>query len=382
MSDKTDIIIVGGGPVGAALARALADMGLSLTLLEARSMPVADRRPLALSYGSRLILERLDAWHGLQAATPIEAIHVSQSRGFGRAMLTAREVGLPALGYVVDYAHLHRVLSDTLGEPDVSRVQGVRVLGVRASGGAAAVDLESQGERRSLEARLVVVAAGGALPGPGPLRGSDYAQVAVVANVASELPHRHVAFERFTGDGPLALLPFGDEIAAVWTTRPERGQDLCAAPDDQFCAELAQAFGGRLGAFSHASARASFPLALRFTTGTPLPATVLVGNAAQTLHPVAGQGFNLGLRDAWELAEEVRRCAPAALGSAAMLASYRRRRRLDRSGGIGFTDALVRLFSNDLAPLRAARGIGLTMLGCVPPMRNFVARRMIFGARG
>jgi 2-octaprenyl-6-methoxyphenol hydroxylase len=382
MTDRTDVVIIGGGPVGAALARALAGAGMPPTLLEARSAPVADRRPLALSYGSRLILERLDAWRGLEAATPIDAIHVSQAKGFGRVMMTACEASLPALGYVVDYARLLSVLTGALESCDIRRAQGVRVLAVRGSGGAAAVDLESQGVQHSLEARLVVVADGGALPGLAPARGGDYGQVAVVATVASELPHRRVAYERFTRDGPLALLPFGDEVAVVWTTSPERGQDLCALPDDEFCAELARAFGGRLGKFSGASTRAWFPLALRFSARPSPPATVLVGNAAQTLHPVAGQGFNLGLRDAWELADEVRRCDPAALGSAAMLASFRRRRRLDRGGGIGFTDSLVRLFSNDVAPLRLARGIGLTVLGCVPPARDFVARRMIFGLRG
>lgn len=382
MTDSADVVIIGGGPVGAALARALADAGIAPVLLEARIAPVADRRPLALSYGSRLILERLGAWRGLETAAPMEAIHVSQSGGFGRAVLTAREAGLPALGYVVDYSRLLGVLTHALDGRDVRREQGVRVIGVRASGGGAAVDVESQGTQRSLQARLVVLADGGALPGAAPPRGGDYGQVAVAANVCSELPHRQVAFERFTREGPLALLPFGAEVAVVWTTSPERGQLLCDAPGDQFCAELRRAFGGRLGEFSRATPRACFPLALRFAARTPLSATVLVGNAAQTLHPVAGQGFNLGLRDAWELADEIRRCDPAALGGAAMLASYRRRRRLDRSGGIGFTDALVRLFSNDVAPLRLARGVGLTVLGCMPPARDFVARRMIFGSRG
>ncbi len=380
MIEQADVVIIGGGPVGAALALALAGTGLSLKLLEARSQPAGDRRPLALSYGSRLILERLGAWDGLHAPTPIEAIHVSQSGGFGRVMLTAREVQLPALGYIVDYAGLHAALIGALAGT-LRITGGARVLDINRHDGAAAVNFEADGKQQALGARLVAVADGGALPGIPQSRRSDYGQAAVVATVRSELPHRHVAFERFTREGPLALLPSGEDIAVVWTAAPERAAGLCALSDNEFCGALEEGFGARLGAFRNARARASFPLALRVASRSSLPATVLVGNAAQTLHPVAGQGFNLGLRDAWELADEIRRRGRDAIGSQAMLDAYRRRRRLDRSGGIGFTDSLVRLFSNDVAPLRAARGIGLALLGCVPPARDFVARRMIFGSR-
>ncbi|MDH5534779.1 MAG: FAD-dependent monooxygenase [Betaproteobacteria bacterium] len=380
MTEQADVVIIGGGPVGAALALALADTGMSLKLLEARNMPAGDRRPLALSYGSRLILESLGAWGGLHAPTPIEAIHVSQSGGFGRVMLTAREVQLPALGYVVDYADLHAALIDALAGA-LRPTGGARVLGVSPREGAAVVSFEAGGAQHALGARLVAVADGGALPGIAPSRMSDYGQSAVVAMVTSELPHRHMAFERFTPEGPLALLPSGEHIAVVWTTAPKRAADLCALDERAFCAQLVRGFGARLGAFRSASARASVPLALRVANRDALPATVLLGNAAQTLHPVAGQGFNLGLRDAWELADEIRRWGPNAIGSRPMLDAYRRRRRLDRGGGIGFTHSLVRLFSNDIAPLRAARGIGLTLLGCVPPARDYVARRMIFGSR-
>ena len=380
MTEQADVVIIGGGPVGLALALALADAGMSLKLIEARTLPAGGRRPLALSYGSRLILERLGAWARLRAPTPIEAIHVSQSGGFGRVMLMARELQLPALGYVVDYADLHAALIGAL-VGTLQATDGARVLGISPHDGAAVVNFENDGVQHSLGARLVVVADGGELPGIAQSRTSDYGQAAVVATVTSELPHRHVAFERFAREGPLALLPDREDIAVVWTAVPERAADLCALSDSEFCAQLERGFGARLGAFRCAGTRASFPLALRVATRSSLPATVLVGNAAQTLHPVAGQGFNLGLRDAWELADEIRRWGRDAIGSQAMLAAYRRRRRLDRGGGICFTDSLVRLFSNDVAPLRAARGIGLTLLGCVLPARDFVARRMIFGPR-
>jgi 2-octaprenyl-6-methoxyphenol hydroxylase len=157
---------------------------------------------------------------------------------------------------------------------------------------------------------------------------------------------------------------------------------VCEEPAETFLLRLQRQFGGRLGAFTAVGARSLFPLVLRFEREPALPRAVRIGNAAQTLHPVAGQGFNLGLRDAWELAAEILNADPAVLGSAALIAAYRKRRRLDRRGGIWFTDSLVRLFSNDIAPLRIARGMGLAVLGALPPMKNFVVRRMTFGTRG
>jgi 2-octaprenyl-6-methoxyphenol hydroxylase len=178
------------------------------------------------------------------------------------------------------------------------------------------------------------------------------------------------------------LLPSGDELALIWTAGHDHAQKLGELSADEFLAQLQKQFGGRLGAFTETGARALFPLLLRYAASVTQTRTILIGNAAQTLHPVAGQGFNLGLRDAWELAGELMRCARDVIGNAAMLQAYRARRRIDRSGGIAFTDSLVRLFSNDIMPLRMARGAGLTLLGCMPPVKDFVVRRMTFGARG
>ena len=209
----------------------------------------------------------------------------------------------------------------------------------------------------------------------------DYRQCAVTARVVSEHPHNNRAYERFTPHGPLALLPDGDAWALVWTTSPTRAQVLCELDSTSFLEELRLEFGSRVGDFTAVSARAAYPLKLRRAPRAPLDHAVLIGNAAQTLHPVAGQGFNLGLRDAWELAQHALE-NPAACGSSAWLAGYHARRNVDRSGGIGITHTLVQLFSNDLPPLRVARGLGLTLLGCVPPLKNFLVRRMTFGARG
>lgn len=384
MTESAQIVIVGGGPVGAALALALAGNGHAPVLLESRTAasPAPGPRPLALSYGSRLILERVNAWERLSGATPIERIHVSQQGGFGRVALTTQEAGLPALGYVVDYAGLHAALAEALAACGAELRTGARVTRVKPDAQGAVVEYTRDGAEREIVARLLVVADGGALQNLAGIRQTDYGQSALTAIVNSELPHRNVAYERFTSSGPLALLPCDANLALIWTVESARSQELCEAPAVNFALELQQKFGGRLGALTLAGARAAHPLIFRFANDVALPRVALIGNAAQTLHPVAGQGFNLGLRDAWELAATVVRDGEDAMGSSAMLAAYRTRRQLDRAGAARFTDTLVRLFSNDVAPLRLARGAGLALLGCAPPLRDFVVRRMTFGTRG
>jgi len=353
-----DVLIVGGGPVGAAAALALRGTGLAVGLVEARAPQVVQADP-----------------------RPIARIHVSQRGGFGRVELDAAEVHLPALGYVVDYGRLAATLAGALEAQDGCRPVRATVSALESGPEAALARFEAGGVSRQATTRLLVVAEGGTLP-LARMRIRDYGQSVVTARVASEVPHRNVAYERFTPDGPLALLPMGERLALVWTTNPERAQQLCEMPESGFLEQLQYAFGGRLGSFSHAGARSSYPLALKVADRTAEPRVVALGNAAQTLHPVAGQGLNLGLRDAWELAESITGRDKVEIGGSAHLKAYRARRRLDRRGGIGVTDALVRLFSNDIAPLRLARGLGLAALGAVPPARDFLVRRMTFGSRG
>lgn len=382
MTEAVSVAIVGGGPVGIALAIALADAGIDVAVLEARpaDLGVSDPRPIALSYGSRLILERLGVWDSLGTATPIHEIRVSQKGGFGRVAMRAAEAGIPALGYVVDYARLHTGLSGALAAREVRPLQGAMVSRISADDGSARIEYVRADHSGGLAAQLVAVADGGMLQHD-TLKVSDYRQSAVVATVETELPHRQVAYERFTPAGPIGLLPFGDRCALVWSLRPDAAESACAEAPARFLERLQAAFGSRLGRFTAVGLRSCFPLVLKVARAAA-PRTVHVGNAAQMLHPVAGQGFNLGLRDAWELAREIESAEPEALGSDAMLEGCARRRRIDRGGGIGFTDALVRLFSNDFGPLRAARGVALAALDAVPPAKGFLIRRMIFGARG
>ena len=302
-------------------------------------------RPIVLSYASRLILERVGAWTSL-AVTTIDTIHVSQAGAFGRTVLSAADAGVPALGYVVEYAQLVASLRKPLGELLTTR---------------------------ELPARCVVHAEGMS-PDAEVKR---YAQDAVVALVETAPAARSVAYERFTREGPLALLPFAGRYALVWSLPPEKAQALAAAPPAEFLRELNAAAGTRPGRALGVEARAVQPLSLRVRDARVGERSAYIGNAAQTLHPVAGQGLNLGLRDAWELAQ-IMRTSPDP-GDGATLARFAARRRLDAGATIRATDLLAGIFlgANPLAA--AARGAALTALDIFPAPRRFFARRMIFG---
>jgi 2-octaprenyl-6-methoxyphenol hydroxylase len=377
----SEMLIVGAGPVGAVCALALQQQGIAARVLEAQPADArADTRTLALSYGSRLILDRLGVWDRIEGATPITRIHISQRGALGVARLSASEVRVPALGYVLPYATLTAALKQALADAGIAVDYGVVVAGI-ASDTACATLRTAAGD--ALAAPLVVVADGGrGETAPDPKISRDYDQAAVVCEVQTELPHANQAYERFTPEGPAALLPSGDRYALVWTASNADAQRIAALPETEFLDALYRHFGGRQGRFVAASPRKTFPLKLAYTGSEVSDRVVRIGNAAQTLHPVAGQGFNIGLRDAWELASLCGDTPVNEIGSAAMLRAYARGRRIDVLSGVGFTDFLVRVFSNDIAPLRHARGLGLMALEVFPPLKSFVARRMIFGARG
>lgn len=375
-----DVLIVGAGPAGAVCALALAQQGVPARVLEAQAGDArGDARTLALSHGARLILERIGVWDALGAVTPITRIHISQRGALGVARLAADELGVPALGYVLPYAELTAALKQALAGAHIAVDYGVAVERIETAADAATLHTS----RGVLSAPLAVVADGGrSLDAPRPRVRREYDQTAVVCDVRTELPHANQAYERFTPDGPAALLPNGDRYALVWTARTADVEHIAALDDAAFLDALYRHFGGRQGRFLEASPRKTFPLKLAYTGSEAGTRTVRIGNAAQTLHPVAGQGFNIGLRDAFELALACADAPPDRIGSAAMLAAYARGRRVDVAGGLGFTDFLVRTFSNDFPPLRHARGLGLLALEALPPLKTFVARRMMYGARG
>jgi 2-octaprenyl-6-methoxyphenol hydroxylase len=380
--EHVDIAVIGGGPVGAALAIALRDCGYTLALLEARpEFAARDPRALALSQGSRLILERLGAWGRLGTkATPIETIHVSQRGGFGRAQLAAAELGVPALGYTAEYGDLYAALAAGLPESGATLLPGARVTALRPASGCGLVEYQREGAAHTLTARLLVQADGGKSL-PGEVRIKDYGQSAIVCTAKTELAHRNRAYERFTPSGPIALLPLGEDYALVWTTPAEQVSTRMAWDEATFLGELQRAFGDRQGHFVAAGPRSLFPLRLITSAEPDRPGLVRIGNAAQTLHPVAGQGFNLGLRDAWWLAETALDAGREQLGDTDFLKRYHRRRTADVGGSIAMTDLLVGLFANDLPVIGQARGLALTALDLLPPLKQAFARKMMFGVR-
>jgi 2-octaprenyl-6-methoxyphenol hydroxylase len=349
-------------------------------VLEARATAASDdQRTLALSHGSRLVLERLAVWGEGLRATPIRIIHVSQRGGFGRATLTAQDVGLPALGYVASYATLQSALARCMEARGVPVSWGARVTQIDDGTHSVRVRYEQGGALEEAAARLVVIADGGELAqSSAQHKAYDYHQCALVANVVTDRPHENRAFERFTRDGPIALLPFAAGYALVWTTTPEQAQHLSTAVDSNFLDALQAEFGARAGRFEGVQARAVYPLALRVARAALKRRVLLLGNAAQTLHPVAGQGLNLGLRDAFELARALQ-AEPEALERCGFAEQFRAHRRLDRGSSILLTDGLVRMFSNAFPGLSWLRGCGLTALDCLPPAKRVFMSRMLFG---
>jgi 2-octaprenyl-6-methoxyphenol hydroxylase len=376
-----DVAIVGAGPVGATLAARVGRLGLDAALFESRAAPAEDARTLALSHASREGLEDLEAWPA-GAATPIASIHVSQQGGPGRTLIEAREQGLPALGYTVAFTELERALHGAVAASGVPIHFGSACEHIELASDAARLTITGHGR---IEARLLVLADGGAnaarIPGVA-FAEKDYGQHAVVATVATDRPHAGRAWERFTPQGPMALLPVRDRYALVWTATPPEAARLKGLDDAAFLSELQAGFGDRAGRFAGPGARASFPLRLRVVNTPVALRTAIVGNAAQALHPIAGQGLNLGLRDAHQLADTIGTAARSEIGTLAMLDGYRDARRRDTRRGVAFTDLLVSAFADGRRLPTWGRGLALAALDAFPPARRLLAERMIHGAPG
>ncbi|MGC7405028.1 UbiH/UbiF/VisC/COQ6 family ubiquinone biosynthesis hydroxylase [Pandoraea pneumonica] len=446
---RFDVAIVGAGPVGTTLALLLTERApqLRVALIDARGPQAGydDPRALALSHGSREILARAGAWpHTAQAATgarsdttlattPIHHIHVSQARRFGSTEIDFREHGVPALGYVVRYGALMRALDGAMQHaptrfehsPQAPLSQGALAPGLHHFRPYQAIALRQDPQQvtitlgttaddhaETLHATLAVNAEGGLFESQTSRpRARDYGQTALVGFVTCERPRAGWAWERFTSEGPLALLPQDHGYALVWCCSHEQAKRRRDMDDASFLAELHAAFGDRMGRFTAISARAGFPLGLNALGHVVDGRVAAIGNAAQTLHPVAGQGLNLGLRDAFDLADTLVRDARspsqhatrADAGVAALtevsgatgaasgvfsvpgpsaLAAFARRRRADRGMTIRITDLLPRVFGIDATPVAVLRGMALASLDLVPPLKTAFARQMMFGQRG
>ena len=381
---KDNIIIVGGGPVGSVLALALQQQNVAFTMLEARAKGVShnDKRALALSYGSRLILEKLNVWHRVAAkATTINTIHISQRGGLGRTKLNAADHNMPAIGYVLSYGALTQALDAVLNTANV--LYQAEVSTIQPNEAMSKVIFARENQSYIVTSPLVVVADGGRsldyIDGI-QKETKEYGHDALVSKVKAELPHNNIAYERFTPSGPMALLPNGEAgFSLVWTGEKSKVDALLALDDATFLTQLHSAFGDRVGKFLSIEKRMSFPLKLSTLKPSTAPHLAIIGNAAQTMHPVAGQGFNVGMRDAWTLADLIISPPQSSLGSASMLTTYSKLRSRDTRGGILFTDLLVNMFSNDVVGLGAIRGAGLGLLELIKPAKNMLVGKMSYG---
>jgi len=389
MTQRFDISIVGGGMVGASLAVALAPLGVKVALVEAVphgsvSQPSFDERTTALSNGSRRILETLGVWSDISpVATPIRKIHVSDQGRFGFARIDAAEQGLAAMGYVVPNRALGTALWSRLQASanvhvscpaEVSRItQGEHEVTLEISGPGTGAGIETHLVVAADGAQSAVRAAFGV-----DVESRDYEQTAVITTVLPQRFHEGIAYERFTGTGPLALLPLeGGRCTLVLTLSRAMAEAAMAWSDAEFLAEVQRRFGFRLGRFLKVGRRVPYPLSITRATRTSAGRCVIVGNAAQGLHPVAGMGFNLGLRDVASLAEliaERRHASHFDAGAAGLLAEYDAWRAADRGGVIAFTDGLVRMFANPLSVVQGLRNVGLLAFDLLPPAKAALSR--------
>lgn len=380
------LAIVGGGLVGASLALALQQgakaRGWTIALIEpfepgSEYQPSYDARSTALSYGTRLIYQRLGVWERIaERAEPITQIHVSDRGRAGATRLDASDQQVPALGYVVENAWIGHCLWQALDDEVVTRRCPAEVEQMQAVAAGYRLTLTTG---QVLDCDLAVLADGGRSALREQLgiaiKTTPYDQSALIANVTPGKPHGGQAFERFTDDGPMALLPLQDNrCALVWTRPEEDAARLAALPEAAFLDELQQVFGYRLGGFQQVGARHLYPLMLIEAEEQVRSGLVVLGNAAHSLHPIAGQGYNLSLRDTEALAAALL-SGSAKLGDIGVLQTYHRRQRTDQWLTVGFSDRLTRLFAGSALLSVAGRNLGLLGLDLLPPAKAWFARQ-------
>lgn len=393
-----DIIIAGGGMIGSSLALALAPLGLRVAIVEAvpraaSSQPSFDDRSTALSRSTQRMFEAMGLWGDiLAAATPITHIHVSDRGRFGFAHIDAQEQGVEALGYVVINRVLGGVLQRSLDDVmNLDIVCPARIVAAKL-GPAEAVVTVDQGDTQSDLTCDLLVAADGSNSAVRSMIGItadqvSYKQRAVIGNLLPELPMRNRAYERFTGDGPLAILPVAEGRAGfVWNVQERDAERVLGLSDEEFLAELQQAFGNRLGTFSRVGKRASYPLSLSKALRLTAQRAVLIGNSAHGLHPAAAQGFNLGLRDVAALCDCIVDSKFAGAdpnfatadsfdaGDNSILEHYSAWRRSDQKKLVHFTNGLVHLFGHSAGPVKSLRNLGMLGFDLIPGVRKTFAK--------
>lgn len=382
-----EILIAGGGLAGNCLALALNNSGLRIAIIEANTReqlensPAGDRA-LALSAGTVKILQALGAWDGIKAlATAIKDIHISDKGHFGKARLSAKKQAVDALGYVISARDIESHVAGLVKQAGIELLSPTRVVGLMSGLEAVNVSLKQHDQSINFSTRLLVGADGGQSTVRRLLeigqQVTEYGQTALVTNVSSTLPHNNVAYERFTRSGPLAILPVNDpECSVVWTRSNEEAEDLMSISEQDFASRLQDCFGYALGELTLTRPRRTFPLSLIRAEKMVSGRVVIIGNAVHQLHPVAGQGFNLGIRDVAQLAEMIiqQRQKNADIGESEFLNRYAQSRLKDHEQTIGFTDNLVKIFSTDWLPMAAARSISLAVMDHIPVAKSVLAK--------
>ncbi|MFM8491747.1 MAG: FAD-dependent monooxygenase [Candidatus Methylopumilus sp.] len=383
---NSEYLIVGAGPVGLVFSLFLAKHNQNSHLLESRKKndSHSDGRALALSYGTKLILEDLGIWSSLEKKiSEIKDIYTSQKNSFGRTLLSASQYNLPALGYIVSYGALSKVLEEAVNQsPKIKITHEFKVSTIKNEKDRSI--LYGGNKDLAIEAPLLVLADGGKnttdLIEDLKKKETSYNHTALVTKVTSEIPPNKIAYERFTSMGPIALLPNGPkEFSLVWTGKDEEIQALAKAPKKLFLEKLHEHFGDRVGKFLDSDNFITFPLKKIILEEFPKNHMVVIGNSAQTMHPVAGQGFNTGIRDAYDLSKLINESEPSQVGSECFINQYYALRKSETKKTLFFTDSLVNIFSNDLVGLSLTRGISLSLLDNLKPAKNFLVDKMSFG---
>lgn len=378
----TQIAVIGAGPVGVLAALALQGSGHQVLLLEARpqNAVIRDRRTLALSFNSVRAFENAGVKLSSAESTPITDVHISQQGVFGRTLLRAKDMGVTALGHTVDYAVIMQACTDALSSQRLPMLWQTPVRQVRTLSRFAELDIEHNGHIHSITADWVILAEGGHLTDnlPGLHRHSyDYRQSALVTTLEFEQGNNGTAYERFADDGPFALLPYHQAYRLVWTRSPADARALADMPFDDFARVFENTFGNRLGRLKARGDTAVFPLQLKQLNKVYSGRVICIGNAAQTMHPVAAQGLNLGVRDALALAQCFSRCSN--LNNNQLAQQYAAQRRLDAHAIVGFTHSLVTLFDHPDALLKLGRGGIMSLLDSLPAARKKFTEQLIFG---
>jgi len=387
MQKEYDLVIVGSGLAGNCLAYMLKNTGLRIAIVEAatreqlHASPSGDRA-LALAAGTVQTLEALGLWEGIsKTATAIKQIHISDQGHFGKTRLSAQKEQVDALGYVISARDIETHIAKLVSDSNIELISPARVVGLMSGINEIFINLKQDNESVNITAKLLIGADGG-LSSVRQLMGvsqniTEYGQTALVTTVKSKLANNNTAYERFTASGPLALLPIGSHTSSVvWTRKDEEAKELMLGSEADFINELQQSFGYKLGQLILAAPRRLFPLSLIRADKMVVGRSVIIGNAAHQLHPVAGQGFNLGFRDVVQLAEQLIKQHENNndIGDTNFLNTYANTRKKDHEQTIEFTDTVVNVFSNEWLALVTARNIGLTLLDCLPIAKSMLTR--------